>query len=87
MSADEHADQEQRPRRGLRWREMDYWDKWWRIIATFLIVAGVAGCVLLGFMAYNAYERGEQKREAENNTKIEREIIMQDALRQYREGR
>lgn len=44
----------------------------------------VALCVLIVHAIYSGYTRGEAKREAENKTKIERQINEQKALRQYR---
>jgi hypothetical protein len=54
------------------------------IVTTICVLALLA---LAGHQIYTSIERGNDRREAENQTKIEREITMQEALRAYREDR
>lgn len=73
------------------WANLTYWERWWRVVAsigaTIAAVAVIAAICLGALAAWQGYERGREKRDAQNQTAIEREHIMQDALRQYREGR
>ncbi len=63
------------------------WPVWAKLLATIATVIVLAGIGLTCYAIYAGFERGEEKREAQNQTRIERERIFQDALRQYREER
>lgn len=60
------------------------WPVWAKTLATIATVVVLAGVALSCYAIYAGFERGEEKREAQNQTRIERERIMQNALRQYR---
>lgn len=63
------------------------WPVWAKLLATIATVIVLAGVGLTCYAIYAGFERGEEKREAQNQTRIERERIFQDALRQYRDDR
>lgn len=60
-------------------------ERFWSYFGTLVgVIVIVALLLLAGVTIYKSWNRGQDRRAAENNTKIERELTTQDALRQYR---
>lgn len=57
-----------------------FWDWVVGFLAILAVLCVVALVGLAGHAIYQGYERGEQKREAQNDTKIAKERLLQRAI-------
>lgn len=54
-----------------------------RLFGTLAVLIALAVVALASHAIYSGYVRGEHRRAAENDTRIQREHLMRDALRAY----